>query len=104
MCYHNSTLFLKGELINETLLRDINDRVDIVETNTQNRRNAMYYGITFDNTDCTEKLQEFFTQSNGKPIYFPSGKVKFSKPILLPKNVDVVCENETENISDNQSS
>ena len=93
---------LKTELLNKLTedINPVNEKVSNLENNSQNRRNAKFFGVTFDNTDCTEKLQEFFTLCDGLPMYFPSGKIKFSKPILLPKNVDVKCENDTEFLFD----
>ena len=60
---------LKTELLNKLTedINPVNEKVSNLENNSQNRRNAKFFGVTFDNTDCTEKLQEFFTLCDGLP-------------------------------------
>lgn len=69
---NNGTL---GELINKTLLKDINNKVDNIE-NKQNDVliNVKDFGVLGDGTDETEKIQLAFDSiEKGQTLYFPIG-------------------------------
>lgn len=76
----------------------VSRRVNSIVPKIQDRLNAKALGVLFDENITTEKLQEVFNLE--KPLYFPSGKIKIDKPILLPENVDVLCECDTEFLFD----
>lgn len=90
----------KGETGLDVKITKIDEQINNVAKNIQNRINAVSHNVNINDIDCTEQLQDFFNNTTGLPIYFPSGKIRFSKPILLPSKVDVLCEKDTEFIFD----
>lgn len=94
---------LLGELINETLLKDINNKVDNfkneineqLEHNTKKNINILtpelYGAIGNGENDDTEAIQEMFNNAKcGQKIKFKSNtKYLISKTIKVPKNVEV---------------
>lgn len=107
-----------GELINGTLLKEINDKVDTfqqtfteqLDNNTSYLNditiNVKMFGAKGDGvTDDTQAIQN--AVNSGKKIYFPIGKYKITSTIQLPNNLitlygvkreSVILADETVNI------
>lgn len=88
-----------GELINDTLLKDINNEIESINEqlvtivlNKTEWKNAVSYGVKNNNTDTTTKLKEFFATSNNCTVYFGKGYYNFNEPIELPENIEVICD------------